>query len=52
MGYDSSPETADSILREVDFNRDGAIEFHEFLDVSFLAQPIRSALPSLPNRQS
>jgi glycerol-3-phosphate dehydrogenase len=33
MGYDSSAETADSILREVDFGRKGAIEFQEFLDV-------------------
>lgn len=36
MGYDSSIETADSILREVDFGRKGAIEFQEYLDVSSL----------------
>lgn len=34
MGYESSTETADSILREVDFGRKGYIEFHEYLDVS------------------
>jgi hypothetical protein len=36
MGYASSNETADSILREVDFGRKGAIEFQEYLDVSRL----------------
>lgn len=36
MGYASSNETADSILREVDFGRKGAIEFQEYLDVSSL----------------
>lgn len=34
MGYESSTETADSILREVDFGRKGYIEFQEYLDVS------------------
>jgi glycerol-3-phosphate dehydrogenase len=34
MGYESSTETADSILREVDFGRKGFIEFQEYLDVS------------------
>jgi len=34
MGYESSNETADSILREVDFGRKGYIEFGEYLDVS------------------
>jgi glycerol-3-phosphate dehydrogenase len=34
MGYESSKETADSILREVDFGRKGYIEFGEYLDVS------------------
>jgi glycerol-3-phosphate dehydrogenase len=34
MGYDASMETADSILREVDFGRKGAIEFADYLDVS------------------
>jgi len=34
MGYDSSIETADSILREVDFGRKGAIEFQEYLDIA------------------
>ena len=34
MGYSSSPELADSILREVDFGRKGAIEFQDYLDVS------------------
>jgi glycerol-3-phosphate dehydrogenase len=34
MGYESSTETADSILREVDFGRKGYIEFGEYLDVS------------------
>lgn len=33
MGYESSTETADSILREVDFGRKGYIEFQEYLDV-------------------
>jgi hypothetical protein len=36
MGYESSTETADSILREVDFGRKGYIEFGEYLDVSYL----------------
>jgi Ca2+-binding EF-hand superfamily protein len=36
MGYESSNETADSILREVDFGRKGYIEFGEYLDVSYL----------------
>jgi len=34
MGYASSNETADSILREVDFGRKGAIEFQEYLDIA------------------
>lgn len=34
MGYNASTETADSILREVDFGRKGAIEFQEFLDIA------------------
>lgn len=34
MGYESSTETADSILREVDFGRKGYVEFQEYLDVS------------------
>lgn len=34
MGYDASTETADTILREVDFGRKGAIEFQDYLDVS------------------
>lgn len=33
MGYDASIEKADSILREVDFGRKGAIEFSDYLDV-------------------
>lgn len=37
MGYESSTETADSILREVDFGRKGYIEFQEYLDVSTLS---------------
>ena len=36
MGYDASTESADSILREVDFGRKGAIEFQDYLDVSGL----------------
>jgi glycerol-3-phosphate dehydrogenase len=34
MGYESSTETADSILREVDFGRKGYIEFQEYLDIA------------------
>ena len=34
MGYDASLEKADSILREVDFTRKGAIEFQDYLDAS------------------
>ncbi|EIW72687.1 hypothetical protein TREMEDRAFT_70788 [Tremella mesenterica DSM 1558] len=34
MGYDASTETADNILREVDFGRKGAIEFQEYLDIA------------------
>jgi glycerol-3-phosphate dehydrogenase len=34
MGYDSSSEAADSILREVDFGRKGAIEFQDYLDIA------------------
>ena len=34
MGYDASPELADNILREVDFGRKGAIEFHDYLDIA------------------
>jgi glycerol-3-phosphate dehydrogenase len=34
MGYESSTETADTILREVDFGKKGFIEFGEYLDVS------------------
>lgn len=46
MGYESSTETADSILREVDFGRKGYIEFQEYLDVSLVWQcwPSRSML--------
>jgi glycerol-3-phosphate dehydrogenase len=39
MGYESSNETADSILREVDFGRKGYIEFGEYLDVSYPQLP-------------
>ena len=34
MGYDASVEKADSILREVDFGRKGAIEFPDYLDIA------------------
>ncbi|ORX34271.1 putative glycerol-3-phosphate dehydrogenase [Kockovaella imperatae] len=34
MGYDASAETADNILREVDFGRKGAIEFQDYLDIA------------------
>jgi glycerol-3-phosphate dehydrogenase len=34
MGYNASEEVADSILREVDFGRKGAIEFQEYLDIA------------------
>lgn len=34
MGYNASEELADSILREVDFGRKGAIEFQEYLDIA------------------
>ena len=34
LGYEASTETADNILREVDFGRKGAIEFQEYLDVA------------------
>ncbi|WVQ85348.1 hypothetical protein IAT38_007513 [Cryptococcus sp. DSM 104549] len=34
MGYDSSVESADSILREVDFGRKGEIEFSDYLDIA------------------
>lgn len=43
MGYESSTETADSILREVDFGRKGYIEFQEYLDVSLLHIYLMSA---------
>jgi glycerol-3-phosphate dehydrogenase len=42
MGYESSTETADSILREVDFGRKGYIEFGEYLDVSVILSGIRA----------
>jgi glycerol-3-phosphate dehydrogenase len=35
MGYDASEDRADGILREVDFGRKGAIEFQDYLDVSW-----------------
>lgn len=44
MGYESSTETADSILREVDFGRKGYIEFQEYLDVSSLYHWLKSLL--------
>jgi glycerol-3-phosphate dehydrogenase len=41
MGYDASGDKADSILREVDFGRKGAIEFQDYLDVSANHPPLR-----------
>lgn len=35
MGYDASPDVADGILAEVDFGRKGAIDWQDFLDVSY-----------------
>ena len=46
MGYSASEETADNILREVDFGRKGAIEFKDYLDVG-VPSPCLSILLSL-----
>ena len=34
LGYDSSSETADDIIREVDYKLKGAIEFQDFLAIA------------------
>lgn len=34
MGYAETQDVAKNILREVDFNRKGAVEFHDFLDIA------------------